>query len=78
MYTCPVCGYDKLSEAPEHFTICSSCGTEFEYDDAFLSHMELRDRWFRNGAHWWSTIEPQPLQWDPYLQIENVLSRRLK
>ena len=78
MYTCSVCGYDKLSEAPEHFTICSSCGTEFEYDDAFLSHMELRDRWFRNGAHWWSTIEPKPLQWDPYLQLENVLSRRLK
>jgi hypothetical protein len=52
MYTCPVCEYDKLSEAPENFTICPSCGTEFEYDEAFLSHMELRDRWVRKGAHW--------------------------
>jgi predicted RNA-binding Zn-ribbon protein involved in translation (DUF1610 family) len=40
MYTCPVCGFQGLSEPAydEHyctfFEICPSCGTEFGYDDA--------------------------------------------
>lgn len=73
MYTCPVCGYDKLSEAPLDFTICPSCGTEFEYDDAFATHIQLRADWLRKGARWWSPVDPQPEGWDPYLQLSTLL-----
>ena len=74
MHTCPVCGYPKLSEPPRNFTICPSCGTEFEYDDAFASHVELRSAWLRNGAKWWSPVDPSPENWDPYLQVDAVRS----
>jgi len=74
MHFCPVCGYDRLSEPPLNFTICPSCGTEFEYDDAFASHAQLRVAWLRNGAEWWSPVDPRPDEWDPYLQVAMVTS----
>lgn len=74
MQICPVCGYDRLTEPPLNFTICPSCGTEFEYDDAFASHAELRANWLRNGAPWWSPVDPRPDNWDPYLQADAVAS----
>jgi len=74
MYNCPVCGYDRLTDPPRDFTICPSCGTEFEYDDALATHAELRAKWLRNGAQWWSPVDPCPDNWDPYLQVDAVQS----
>jgi len=74
MNSCPVCGYDRLTEPPVDFTICPSCGTEFGYDDAFITHSQLRDKWLRNGAQWWSPVDPRPDNWDPYLQVDAVVS----
>ena len=45
MYICPVCGYDRLEEPPKNFSICPSCGTEFEFDDTFQTHAQLRAAW---------------------------------
>jgi len=74
MYLCPVCGYDRLEEPPADFCICPSCGTEFGYDDYFSSHAELRAKWLRNDAHWWSTVDACPENWDPQQQVEAVMS----
>jgi hypothetical protein len=69
MHTCPVCGYDQLSEPPKDFTICPSCGTEFEYDDVRQTVEQLRAAWLQTGPRWWSTIDPLPVGWDPYKQM---------
>jgi hypothetical protein len=68
MYLCPVCGYDKLEDPPRDFTICPS------FDDAFASHSELRAKWLRNGAQWWSTVDPKPEHGDPRQQVDAVMS----
>jgi hypothetical protein len=75
VYTCPVCGYDRLTEAPAAFTICPSCGTEFEYDDASRSYADLRRVWLGAGARWWSTVDPAPANWDPQIQVNRVLTQ---
>jgi hypothetical protein len=69
---CPVCGY-SLQWPPMDFHICPSCGTEFGYDDAGESHANLRLRWLEGGACWWSTSTPPPPNWNPYVQIDNLL-----
>lgn len=69
LYTCPVCGYDKLSEPPVNHLICPSCGTEFEYDDFMTSHEELRKEWLAKGAPWFSRVTPKPINWDGYQQL---------
>jgi len=74
MNLCPVCGYDRLSEPPQDFTICPSCGTEFGYDDACASHAQLRRTWLQNGAQWWSPVDARPNNWDPFLQVAAVES----
>jgi hypothetical protein len=73
MHICPVCGYNGLIDPPANFTICPSCGTEFEYDDAFSTHAELRASWLRGGAKWWSPVDPEPPDWDPYLQVSSLI-----
>ena len=77
MYLCPVCGYDRLEDPPKNFAICPSCGTEFGYGDAFLSLAQLRATWLRNGANWWSSADPQPMNWDPYVQVSRVAEASL-
>jgi hypothetical protein len=74
MHTCPVCGYDRLTEPPRNFTICPSCGTEFEYDDVLTNVEQLRANWLKNGAKWWSPVDPCPENWDPIIQVEAVTS----
>ena len=74
MYVCPVCGFPDLEEPPAMFSICSCCGTEFELDDAFLTHGQLRERWLRAGALWWSPRDKPPDGWDPYAQVDNVIA----
>jgi hypothetical protein len=31
--------------------------------------------WLRNGAHWWSASIPAPQNWDPYMQLDNLISQ---
>ncbi len=71
MYTCPVCGYTRLRRPPQDFLICSCCGTEFGYDDARLSHVELRARWIRNGAQWFSQATQPPAGWNAFDQLRD-------
>jgi hypothetical protein len=61
-----VCGYSKLERPPADFTICPSCGTEFELDDEICSHEELRRVWLRCGAPWFSETEHPPHGWQKY------------
>jgi hypothetical protein len=74
MHVCPVCGFDHLRDPPKDFTICPCCGTEFEFDDAFAPYAALRDAWIRNGARWWSRLDLPPENWNPYIQLNNLLS----
>jgi predicted RNA-binding Zn-ribbon protein involved in translation (DUF1610 family) len=77
-FACPVCGYADLGERPRDddgwasFEICSSCGTEFGYDDATVSHAELRKRWLSGGCIWWATWEKSPSNWDAQRQLEQA------
>jgi hypothetical protein len=71
---CPVCGFG-LDFPPEDFNICPCCGTEFGYDDASRSYSELRKRWLRDGALWWSQYLTPPLGWDPWEQINGLFER---
>src|SRR5258708_5352604 len=71
-YDCPVCGYDELEEPAEYFSICPSCGTEFENDDEQFSHDELRQNWIASGAKWWNPYVTPPLNWSPISQLRNV------
>lgn len=68
-YTCPVCGYDNLREPPTNYSICPSCGSEFGNDDFDVTHYELRDKWLRAGAHWWSPDIAPPSNWFPLDQL---------
>jgi len=68
---CPVCGYG-MEDPPEDYNICPSCGTEFGLHDVNSSIAALRAAWLRSGARWWSPVDPQPLGWDPYLQLDNL------
>ena len=78
LFTCSVCGYDGLNEAPydEHgcssFTICPSCGTEFGYDDCSMTHEVLRKKWVLSGMKWWSTAISKPKDYDPVVQLRNI------
>jgi hypothetical protein len=73
MYTCPICGYNKLRHPPQNENICPSCYTEFGYDDATRSHSELRQEWLANGARWEGVnVMPAPYEWQPYEQLKNI------
>ena len=72
-YQCPICGYG-MEDPPEDYNICPSCGVEFGKDDAHATHVELRAAWLASGARWWSPVDPQPTDWDPYMQVSNLLS----
>ncbi len=71
-YLCPVCGYNKMARPPEDFYICPCCGTEFENDDFETTYAELRYRWEDRGMQWFSRNTPQPLYWNPEIQLENL------
>ncbi len=71
MHTCPVCGYDRLQYPADDGVICPSCGTQFGYTDAGVSHDELFREWLLGGAHWQSRVIPPPLGWNRDEQIRN-------
>ena len=73
-HVCPVCGFTGLfesqfSDGNPSFEICHCCGTQFGYDDANTTHEELRRRWLRSGAKWWSEAHPPPLDWSAIEQL---------
>jgi hypothetical protein len=63
---CPVCGY---SLDVYDFNICPSCGVEFGVDTVGHTYEELRQVWVDNGAVWSSSVDPQPLSWNPWWQL---------
>ncbi|MNT37727.1 hypothetical protein D3C72_1738810 [compost metagenome] len=74
-FTCPVCGFHDAKLPPFEDgqnewsqEICPSCGTQFGYDDAALSHHALRLRWVEGGAKWWAT-RPAPNDFDGLQQL---------
>ena len=73
---CPECGYE-MEDPPRDYNICPSCGTEFGHHDLNSSLAELRAAWLRAGAKWWSPVEPQPEDWDPYTQLDAVLTKQV-
>jgi hypothetical protein len=66
---CPVCGYNELQHAPELFTICPCCGTEFGNSDFGVSHEELRACWLARGAPWFDAGTPRPPAWSADKQL---------
>jgi predicted nucleic acid-binding Zn ribbon protein len=65
---CPVCGYG-MPFPPEDNNICSSCGTEFGYDDARKTYAQIRQEWITGGAKWFSSYATRPLGWNPWMQL---------
>ena len=74
MFTCPICGYDKMPRPPEDYTICPSCGTEFWIDDVEYTPDELRARWINTGYAWHSRVVPRPADWHPVKQLERAMN----
>jgi hypothetical protein len=67
-YPCLVCGYGLAKPAAD-FTICPSCGVEFGYSDAGVSHRDLRLEWIEFGCPWTSTSVLPPIGWIAYAQL---------
>lgn len=57
---------------PEDNNICSSCGTEFGYDDVSKSRDQLTRAWVAKGAPWFSKYASPPPNWIPWLQMINA------
>lgn len=69
---CPVCGFRLAAGLHDH-QICPSCGTEFGYDDAGVTHAQLRRRWLDAGAPWFSDYTQAPTDWNPETQVMRVM-----
>lgn len=67
MFTCPVCFFDKMAYPPREYNICECCGTEFENDDEYQTHEELRADWEAKGGAWF--FENPPRNWNPWIQL---------
>lgn len=75
MNSCPVCGYDGLTEPPfdedgnPSYEICNCCGYEFGFDEA--SFEEHRSKWLSEGAKWFNP-KAQPDGWTPSMQLLKI------
>ena len=67
---CPVCFYPDLPYPAKDYNICPCCATEFENDDADLTHAELRQAWLERGAPWF--FGEAPHDWSPLQQLVNA------
>ncbi len=80
-YTCPVCGYDQLSDEPfseskgrPSYEICPSCAFHFGYDDDAqgYTYQQWRNEWIKKGMPWFSSGQNPPEGWNPAEQIKNL------
>lgn len=72
---CPVCGFAYLRDDAINHGICPSCGTEFGYDDASISHEILRFEWLRSGATWFDNSVAPPKHWNAWEQVLGAFYR---
>ncbi len=72
---CRVCGY-AMEEPPSDYNICPSCGTEYGVHDVNSSLLDLRKAWVGTGPRWWSTVDPEPANWNPFIQLANLSNQR--
>ncbi len=78
-HRCPVCGYPGLEEKPRtsagggSFEICPSCGFQFGVtdDDRGFTYEQWREFWRAEGLPW-SSQQPEPANWDPEQQLEQI------
>jgi hypothetical protein len=78
--TCPVCGYQELSEPAYNelknpsYEICTSCNYQFGYDDdsQHITHDQWRQQWVAAGMPWRGKGKRQPLNWNPVQQLGNI------
>lgn len=68
-YTCPICGYDRLTKPPANFYVCPCCGTEFEADDFERTQRDLRSEWIEKDMPWFSRATLKPKNWNAYRQL---------
>ena len=78
MYTCPVCGWDRLLEPPQSasgdsYEICPCCGFEFGVtdDDRGFSYEAWREAWIARGMIFLWPAQ-KPAKWDPVAQLRNI------
>jgi len=82
--TCPICGYNKLSEPPYRdytgggpsFEVCLCCEFEFGFDDLSKGYTfdRYRDNWIKNGFIFFYK-ELMPQNWNEETmkkQLENI------
>lgn len=82
-YMCHVCGHYGFDEAPRSpeghpsFEICMCCGFHYGYDDdaVGISDEQWREKWIKDGKTWFSTSRPPPINWDPDLQLRDMLKK---
>lgn len=76
-FTCPICRYAGLYEAPYDergygsYEICPCCGFEFGLDegtDREAAFVAWRAQWLRDGCPWFSSIRTAPEGWDALAQ----------
>lgn len=78
-FTCPVCGYSELDEAPwgedgstASFSICECCGVEFGYEDATPEgKLRYRKQWIESGGKWFDESQ-KPENWNMKKQLMNI------
>lgn len=83
-HTCPVCGYDRLQEAPRSksggasFEICPACGFQHGVsdDDDGITFEEWREDWISRGMEWSSKGIPCPKSWQPEALLGRVILKR--
>jgi hypothetical protein len=78
-YTCHVCGYPDLEEAPwgedgisPTYNICPCCGVEFGYEDCQAEALlTYRSEWIKKGANWFdSSLKPN--NWSLKEQLKRI------
>jgi hypothetical protein len=79
MYSCPVCGYDRLKTDPRgvggySFVTCPCCMFEFGFDDLSVgeTYESYREKWIRDGMPWRATWCAAPPRWDAAEQLKRV------
>jgi hypothetical protein len=56
-----------MSYPPREYNICECCGTEFENDDEYSSHDQLRQEWIDAGTPWF--FGQPPFAWSAWTQL---------